>query len=353
VVFDPGTLPKNPEEQGLSEEIREAEARFLPVHLKDTLQRTGYWGAVRVVPEDPLGYELLIRGIIEHSDGESLAITIEAVDARGVLWFQRTYRETVRLEEHEGIEPEKKDAFQDLFNSIGNDLALYRDSLSPEELVEIRTIAELQYARLMAPDTFSEYLTESENGLTAVTRLPAYNDPMIERVRAVRTRDEMLVDTINDYYDMYYRDLWDPYTNWRKFRQEESQTLKSLEREAFTKQLLGVAAIIGGAVLAAVSDSYAGEDLLIAAGAYGIYSGHQTRQESKINKEAIKELGISFASDAEPLVFELEGETIRLTGSAEEQYATWRRLLKQIYAKETGLPLDSSASAENGETAQP
>lgn len=338
VVFDPGELPKKPEEHGLSPEIRDAEARFMPIHLKHTLQHTGYWGAVRVVPSNEVNAEVHIRGKIEHSDGESVALTIEAVDARNVVWFQRTYAETVRMEEHDGTEPEKEDAFQDLFNTIANDLATHRDSLAPEDLGEIRTIAELQYARAMAPDAFSGYLLEDEDGLTTLARLPARDDPMMERVRAVKTRDEMLVDIINDYYDMYYQDLWEPYANWRKFRQEELITLKELEKEALTKQMLGAAAIIGGIVLAAVSDVYLAEDLLIAAGAYGIYSGHQTRQESKINKEAIEELGISFSSDAEPLVFELEGETIRLTGSAEQQYAAWRTLLKQIYAKETGLP---------------
>ena len=343
-VFDPGELPKNSEEQGLSKEIREAEARFMPVHLKHTLQHTGYWGAVRVIPNDALGSELLIKGTINQSDGESESLTIEAVDARNVVWFRRTYAETVRLEEHDGTEPEKQDAFQDLFNTIANDLALHRDSLSRKELAEIRAVAELRYAQAMAPDAFSEYLAEDKKGLITVARLPAYNDPMMERVRAVKSRDDMLVDTINDYYDIYYRDLWEPYSNWRKFRQQESETLKSLEKEALTKQVLGVAAIVGGIVLAAISDSNTDllEELLIAGGAYGVYSGHQTREESKINKEAIEELGVSFSSEAEPLVIEVEGETVRLTGSAEQQYTTWRRLLRQIYIKETGFPLNDT-----------
>ena len=39
----------------------------------------------------------------------------------------------------------------------------------------------------------------------------------------------------------------------------------------------------------------------------------------------------------DPLVVDVEGETHKLTGSAEEQYTKWRALLKQIYAAETGL----------------
>ena len=55
-LFDPGELPQNPDKRrGLSYEIRQAEARFAPIHLKHTLQRTGYWGVVRVLPEDDIG----------------------------------------------------------------------------------------------------------------------------------------------------------------------------------------------------------------------------------------------------------------------------------------------------------
>jgi hypothetical protein len=34
---------------------------------------------------------------------------------------------------------------------------------------------------------------------------------------------------------------------------------------------------------------------------------------------------------------ELEGQTVTLSGSAEAQYEEWRRLLKDIYAAETGF----------------
>jgi hypothetical protein len=56
-----------------------------------------------------------------------------------------------------------------------------------------------------------------------------------------------------------------------------------------------------------------------------------------MNREAIEELGSSFASEARPLVVEVEGQTHELTGSAEAQFAKWRVLLRRIYAAETGL----------------
>jgi hypothetical protein len=50
--------------------------------------------------------------------------------------------------------------------------------------------------------------------------------------------------------------------------------------------------------------------------------------------------------DVAPLVVEIEGETVRLTGSREEQYAAWRQLLRQIYAAETGFPVDPNTLSE-------
>lgn len=356
-VFDPGTLPEDPDNRkGLAPEIREAEARFAPIHLKHTMQRTGYWGAVRVVPDDDIGAELLVRGYITLSDGESVVLDIEVMDARNVVWFRRTYAETARPEEHYGIEPEKADTFQDLFNSIANDLIIYRNNLNDSEIAEIRRVALLRYAQSMAPDAFSQYLGQGPDGRIVLLRLPAEQDPMLDRVHSVKVRDDLLIDTINDYYDIYYQDLWEPYSSWRRYRQEEVVAMRKLEREALTKQLLGVTAIVGAIVLGATSDYETSvrtrplQDILIAGGAYSIYSGYQTKQESKINQDAIEELGASFSSEAEPLVIEVEGKSIQLTGSAEQQYAKWRTMLRRIYARETGL---LPAEDEDQQTAQP
>lgn len=353
-VFDPGELPDDEDEQsGLSPEIREAEARFVPIHLKYTMQRSGYWGIVRVVPDDDNGTEVLVRGKIEYSDGESGAVSVEVVDARNIVWFRKTYLETANRHEHERTEPEKKDIFQDLFNTIANDMIEYRNSLTPAEVEELKQAAELRFAATMAPDAFTGYLEEDPDGAVRIMRLPSRDDPMLDRVQAIRARDDMLVDAINGYYDAYYLDLWEPYNDWRKFRSEEVVALRKLEREALTRQVLGIAAIVGAIAIGASGDyetraqTSTLRDVMLMGGAAGVYAGHQKSQEGKINQEAIEELGISFSSEAEPLVVDVDGETVRLTGSAEQQYARWRELLRQIYARETGLiPAAPQAPAE-------
>jgi hypothetical protein len=53
----------------------------------------------------------------------------------------------------------------------------------------------------------------------------------------------------------------------------------------------------------------------------------------------LKESGADFDAQVQPFVIELEGQTIRLTGTAEEKFQEWRRLLKEIYIDETGFTI--------------
>ena len=355
-VFDPGELPEGVDDRsGLSNEIREAEARFVPIHLKFSMQRTGYWGAIRIVPDDDIGAEVQVRGKIEFSDGESLVLNVEALDSRNILWFRKTYAETALLNEHLGTEPEKQDTFQDLFNAIANDLTEYRNRLTSEDMQEIQRVAELRYAKLMAPDVFGKYLSFDNNNSIQIDHLPAENDLMMERVRSIRSRDNMLIDTINGYYEAFYLDLWEAYANWRQFRSEEIATMREIKREAFKRKLLGAAAIAGAIAIGATTDNNSVatdtiQQVMVVGGAYAIYTGFQKSQEVVINKEVIEELGVSFTSEAKPLVVEVEGETVRLTGTAKEQYVQWREILKQIYARETGLISDEAIPDQSSGT---
>ncbi len=353
VVFDSEALTdKQIRDLGLSEEIRRAEERFIPIHLKYTMQRTGYWGAVRVVP-DSNNAHVQVRGTILQSDGERLSLTIEASDSRGLQWFEKTYSEALEPTDYRGLSPGEKDPFQDLYNTIANDLVTYRSKLSAEEILKIQQISELRIAQDMATDAFSGHLSRNGDGEYSLVRLPVDDDPMLKRVRAVQVRDDMLLDAINSYYEVYYDDLWQPYEDWRRLYSEEISALNEVKKQALTRQLFGLAAIAGGVLLSSSNNSVSNSGLpgvLVAGGAAAIYSGFQKQEETKIHKDVIEELSLSFTSEAEPLVVEVVGETVRLTGSAEEQYQKWRLMLRDIYASETGLPLDSSGEAASQTT---
>jgi hypothetical protein len=49
----------------------------------------------------------------------------------------------------------------------------------------------------------------------------------------------------------------------------------------------------------------------------------------------MKELSQTFESTVAPQVVDVEGRTLRLTGTAEEQYREWREMLKQLHDEES------------------
>ena len=344
ILFDPGKLPDDEDDKrGLSNEIRNAEARYMPIHLKYTMQRSGYWGNVRVVPDESEGSELIVKGAIEESDGESIELKITVLDATNTIWFEKTYKEVVTIDERQRTEPEKEDNFQDLYNKISNDIIEHRQKFSINEIERIKQISDMRFAQFMAPDTFSHYLKKNKQGQYQLQRLPSADDPMIKRVQSIKARDELLIDTINNYYDIYYSDVWESYDNWRKYRSEEMQSMREIERKALTQKIIGAAAIIGAIALSASGNSEirdrtgALRTVMLAGGTYSLVSGFKTSKETEINKEVIEELGGSFSMEVEPIEIDVKGKTMKLTGSAEQQYSKWRSLLKEIYKKETGF----------------
>jgi hypothetical protein len=342
-VFDPGKLPTDPEDAaGLSLDIREAEARYLPEQLRATMEKTGYWGAVRMVPRGTEGSEVLVSGTILVSDGEQLELAISAQDATGRQWFNAVYEAEVPALVYQSTRM-RGEPFQSLYNTIANDLAKFRSSLTAADITTIRRVAELRFAADLAPDAFAGHLERSESGDYRIARLPSHDDPMYRRVQAIRERDFLLIDTLNGHFDNFDREMDKPYTEWRRARSEEAAALREIEKQALKRKLLGVAAIAGAIAIEASGkgNNAAGSvirDAMVLGGVYAIKTGFDKDSETEIHRDAIEELGESFASEAQPLVVEVEGETHELTGSAEVQYTKWRGLLKQIYTIETGLP---------------
>jgi hypothetical protein len=341
-LFEPGELPEDEDDaMGLSMDIREAEARYLPEQLRATMESSGYWGAVRLVPRNTAGSELLVSGTILESDGESLVLEISAQDATGKEWFKRTYSEEIEYTQYRQRGQDEIDPFQPLYNTIANDLAELRAKLEPHETMGIRRVASMRFASDLAPDAFGGYL-KADGDRFDLVRLPAVDDPMYRRVQAIRDRDFLLIDTLNGHFDNFAREMEQPYTEWRKARSQEAAALRKLERDALQRKLLGVAAIIGAIALEATGNGSGASssvlrDSLVLGGAYAFKTGMDKSSETSIHRDAIVELDESFSIEARPMVVEVEGETHELTGSAEMQYVKWRALLKRIYESETGL----------------
>ena len=348
VILDPGISAIEDEEQ-VYPEVRRAEATFMATELAEVLTEQGGWGAVRVVPDDRQFSDLLVRGTILRSDGEALELKILVSDARGTQWLDKRYQGITSRYAYEQGTRVKQDPFLAVYRLIANDMLAIFNQIPSEERITIRQVAEMRFARDFANGAFGDYLEEDESGHISLRRLPAEDDPMLNRIRGLRQRHYVFVDTLQGHYTGFAEDMYTPYQEWRKASYEETIALRELQAESQREMIAGGAAIIAG-VLAQTSGSRATRS----AGAVGVIgggallkSGLEKRAESNIHSLALEELGQSLDAEITPRVIELEDRTVRLTGSVEDQYDQWRELLADIYAAELAALEPPAGAADN------
>jgi hypothetical protein len=318
--------------------------RYLPYHLKTTLQGTGHWGAVRVIPSRSAFTDVIISGKIEKSDGEFITLNITVDDARGQHWYNRSYETQTGISSYSENRDRREDPYQKVFNDIANDLREFVSELPPASIREVRQVTELKFFADMSPLAYGEHLGTDEDGVVSVVRLPADNDPAVDRLRQIRERDRLVVDTLNEHYANFYYGIAIPYHSWRKTAREESINYRQVKRSATLQTLMGAVVVVGA--LAVDTDSSSSsrsrmnrslQNIAIGQGFETLMSGISRRSEAGMHRESIKELSESFGAEAAPMVVTVEGETRQLTGTAAAQYESWRRLLKEIYEAETGF----------------
>ena len=344
---DPEVLEELLKEQ-IFTNIRRAESRYLAIQIQRTLESSGHWGAVRAAPKVSLASDVNVTGKILQSDGDRLRLEINAKDANGRQWINKTYALETAAAAYDTRKYPDKDPYQDVFNSIANDLAAAKDRLSDKELEEIRTVAQLRFAADLSPDAFGEHLERDSKGLYKIQRLPAYDDPMFGRALRVREREYLFVDTLNQHYENFSSDIDDPYGRWRKFAREEAVAVRELNAEKNWRYLVGGLTLAMSILYS--NDNRLTERVVSNVGTYAgleiIKSGFQRREEARIHAATLEELSNGFEDELKPLVVEMEGNTYRLTGNAEAQYEEWQRLLKDLYAAETGFLGDANFAIE-------
>src|SRR5690606_19725132 len=147
------------------------------------------------------------------------------------------------------------------------------------------------------------YLKQTRNGQYEIQRLPAANDPMLERVRQIRERDHVYVDTLQAYYTTFDAQMAAPYQEWRKASYEEVLLLEQLQAESTRNLILGGLAVIGGIAAATTGDSstsrVAGQVAVLGGGLL-VKSGLDKRNEAQIHVQALEELGASLEAEVTP-----------------------------------------------------
>ena len=343
-VFDPNVPEDYDEqiEQLIQPEIRRAEANYIPYFAKNLLQSTGNWGAVRVIPRPTHAVDVVVTGKILSSDGESMGVEVTVADATGAHWFTKEYEALASKYAYDPSIPQDIDPFQAVYKQLANDMLAHRKTLSAEQIITIRRTAEMKFAQDFSPDAFSDHIASSEDGNFELKRLPADDDPMLARVRKIREREYLFIDTLDEYYENFHREMFTSYQAWRRATYEEAITLKQLKSQARSRTIGGTAAIIAGiAAMTESSDPYVETSGLVSiiAGAVTLKSAFAKRAEASIHAEVLQEVGIAAEAEIMPHTLDLENQTVRLQGTVDEQYEELRGILREIYFADLGLPV--------------
>ena len=340
-VFDPG-LPADPddyEKEGVWPELRRAEANRFAVALKQALQDTQAFGDVRVSPDTEATGDLYVIGAIEKSDGQDVAIAVEAVDIGGKRWLRKRYRH--RVKEHFWRDPRNAglDPYQPVFDEVAADVAKRVGKRSAQELTELRHLAEIRFAKSFSEDAFAEYV-EERGGRATLTALPDPADPMLARTRAIRVREGLFLDNMQTHYAAFAQRTGASYAAWQEHSLTEVKARNEARGKALVQGVLGAALAVGGAYTAIKGNrdynpgqEVAGVTAAIVGGVL-IAKSFQSSSEGKVHAAALSELGESLDVEVAPQVVEIEGTTAELTGDAREQFRQWRAFLRRIHAAE-------------------
>ena len=235
------------------------------------------------------------------------------------------------------------DPYDPLFTEAARDIAEELRKRDKKELEDLQYLADLRFGANFSEETFAPYLEFDNNEFNLVSK-PSDDDPMLQRVRAIRVRDKLFVDNLQDNYASFSEQMNESYLLWQEQSLLEVKAMREANRKAW-RQRVGGGLLVGLAVLSAVagsnSDSVGGS----AAGATGAILGgvagasilsesFKTSAEAKVHRDSLNELGQSVDMALAPQVIAFEKESVELTGDAREQFSQWRTFLQKIYDEE-------------------
>ena len=326
-VFDVELHANDSEQFGewIFSEIRKNETHYLPYVMKETLLRSNQWGAVRVLPENDPSVDLQVKAKVKASNGKRILVHIEAIDSTGRVWLDQEYLDLaseddfpdrVRITPGQPFDPEEfVEPFQDIYNAISNSLVKFRSALTEQELVDLKRVSEMIYARDLAPESFDDNLRQDSSNLLTVVSLPAKDDPMLKRVEDMQTRHHLFIDTVDEYYRSLYEQMRPSYAVWRKYSFDQINEDTKAAKEQYDFQNYGQ------------SGSY-----LTLTQRYDRY------RWSKIFELEYREISAGFNNEVGPAILELNKSVHGLSGTMEEQYIQWKRILRQLFSLEAEIP---------------
>ena len=74
-------------------------------------------------------------------------------------------------------------------------------------------------------------------------------------------------------------------------------------------------------------------------------ASEQAAADTQIHKATLEEAGQSLVAEVKPIVVDVEGETVELTGTVEAKFQQWRDVIKKIHDREVGPINDTPTSS--------
>lgn len=344
-IFDPG-LPEDPndyDDENIWSEVRRAEANRFAYKMKEALDSTGKFGAVRVTPDANATGDLYIIGRIDTSNGEEVEIELKAIDISGRQWFEEDYDLEITEAFYRDQRNKGKDPYDPVFNEAAKDIAEKLRHFSDKELADLHFLADIRFGANFSDTVFNQYM-QTKNGRVILTGKPSPDDPMYKRIKAIRVRDQLFIDSLQPNYFSFTQQMDESYMMWQEQSYLESRALRAANRATIGNAVGGVL-MIGLAVLAAIAGaesnnigaSTAGTTGAIIGGLVGsqmIQESFKANQESEVHQQSLNELGQSLDMELATQVIAFEKESVELSGNAREQFSQWRSFLQKIYSQE-------------------
>ena len=187
-----------------------------------------------------------------------------------------------------------------------------REGLTEQQIINLKRISQMVYASDLAPESFQRNLIKKgESELLSVVSLPAEEDPMIERVNDMRIRHHLFIDTVDEYYASLFEKMQPAYVLWRKYSFERINEEIEAGLTPYDYQDYG------------------------RSGRYLTLTQRYDRYRwSKIFEMEYQELSAGFNNEVAPAILTLNEKVHGLSGTMEEQYIQWRRILRQLFELE-------------------
>lgn len=331
VVLDDGNRAFD--ERDARHVLRRVEAQLLTVAVRDALTAAQRWGPVRVLPEASQLAALTVTGEVRLSDGRQLVIALRAIDASHRVWLDQEFAAhaesspaNLLASEQAGglsgssatrspghIMADKPHPFAALFEDIEVALAQALEEVPVKHLERLGPISQLRYGAELAPDAFADYVRINDMGVELL-RLPASDDPMLERIERIRRQEALFIDTVDEQYVDLQQQLLPTYALWLQSVREQAEYLEDYTQRAASRELRADAGSF-----AAMQQVYA------------------TYRSVRIQEQDLFDLATGFTNETESTVMQTDDRVVRLSGTLDHQYQQWRQLLAQIIRLERGL----------------